>query len=66
MEGRIAAAADGFDALTSDRVYRSAFPVGLAVEMMEAERGRHFDPAAHDALHRAFPAIETVRRTFVD
>ncbi len=34
LEGRIAAVVDVFDTLTSNRVYRSAFPRGTAIEMM--------------------------------
>jgi putative two-component system response regulator len=64
--GRIAAVADVFDALTSDRVYRPAFPVGLAVDMMEAERGRHFEPALLDAMHATFDHIDQVRRQYAD
>jgi cyclic di-GMP phosphodiesterase len=66
LEGRIAAVADVFDALTSDRVYRPAFPVGLAVDMMESERGRHFDPMLLDALRGAFEHIDTIRRRYLD
>jgi putative two-component system response regulator len=65
-EARIAAVADVFDALTSDRVYRSAFPVGLAVDMMGAQRGRHFDPAMLDAMHDVFDQIDDVRREHAD
>ncbi len=50
IEGRIVAIADVFDALTSDRVYRKAFPVDEAVEMMREQRGRHFDPVLLDAF----------------
>lgn len=66
VEGRIAAVADVFDALTSDRVYRPAFPAGMAVEMMEAERERHFEPSALDALQRAFAEVESVRQALAD
>jgi putative two-component system response regulator len=66
VEGRIAAVADVFDALTSDRVYRPALPVRMAVEMMEAERGRQFAPEVLDALHRGFNEIEMVRRANPD
>ncbi|MGH2755672.1 MAG: HD domain-containing phosphohydrolase [Actinomycetota bacterium] len=48
LEGRIAAIADVFDALTSDRVYRPAFPVEKAVEMMSSERGTQFDATLLD------------------
>lgn len=50
IEGRIVAVADVFDALTSDRVYRKAFTVEEAVEMMLEQRGRHFDPVLLDAF----------------
>jgi HD-GYP domain-containing protein (c-di-GMP phosphodiesterase class II) len=50
IEGRIVAVADVFDALTSDRVYRKAFPVEEAVEIMLEQRGRHFDPVLLDAF----------------
>ena len=48
IEGRIVAIVDVFDALTSERVYRDAYSVEEAVEMLVAERGRHFDPALLD------------------
>jgi putative two-component system response regulator len=66
VEGRIAAVADVFDALTSDRVYRPAFPVGLAIEMMESERGNQFEPAMLDGLRGAFERIDSVRRAYAD
>jgi len=50
IEGRVVAIADVFDALTSDRVYRKAFPVAEAVQMMREQRGRHFDPVLLDAF----------------
>ncbi|HEV2973455.1 MAG TPA: HD domain-containing phosphohydrolase [Solirubrobacteraceae bacterium] len=50
IEGRIVAIADVFDALTSDRVYRKAFSVEEAVQMMRDQRGAHFDPVLLDAF----------------
>jgi putative two-component system response regulator len=50
IEGRIAAVADVFDALTSDRVYRAALATDEAIEFMNAERGRHFDPIVLDTF----------------
>jgi putative two-component system response regulator len=50
LEGRIAAVADVFDALTRDRVYRPRFPRSDALEILEAGRGTDFDPDALDAL----------------
>jgi putative two-component system response regulator len=56
-EGRIAAIADVFDALTTDRVYRKAFPWPRALTMMREERGKHFDPVLLDVM---FDNIEKV------
>ena len=50
LEGRIAAVADVFDALTTNRVYRKAFPLPVAVEMMKEGRGTHFDAALLDTF----------------
>ena len=66
LEGRIAAVADVFDALTSDRVYRSALPVRSATEMMRSERGSHFDPELLDAFLGALPEVEAIRKAYAD
>ena len=50
VEGRVVAVADVFDALTSDRVYRSAYSVEQAVQLMREQRARHFDPELLDAF----------------
>jgi putative two-component system response regulator len=66
VEGRIAAVADVFDALTSDRVYRPAFPLKSAIEMMREERGKHFDPELLDAFILALGEVEAIRQAYVD
>lgn len=63
IEGRIAAIADVFDALTSDRVYRAAFPVTSAIEMMRSERGSHFEPRLLDAFVAALGELQRIRQT---
>jgi len=50
LDSRIAAVADVFDALRSTRVYRPAFSVGAALQMMREESGTHFDPVVLQAL----------------
>ncbi len=50
IEGRIVAVADVFDALTSDRVYRKAFGIEKAIEIMREGRGSQFDAAILDLL----------------
>ena len=48
--GRIACVADVFDALTTDRVYRSAMSTEDATALLIAQRGHHFDPRVVDAF----------------
>lgn len=61
ISGRIAAVADAFDALTTDRVYRSAGSIENAVETLKAERGRHFDPQVVDAFLAAIDRAADIR-----
>ena len=44
LVGRILAVVDVFDALTNDRPYKKAWPVQAALEEIERNAGRHFDP----------------------
>lgn len=48
LGAQIIALADVFDAITSDRPYRRAMPVGAALELMRAERERAFHPELLD------------------
>jgi cyclic di-GMP phosphodiesterase len=61
IEGRIAAVADVFDALLSDRPYRPAFQLDEATRMIADERGTHFDPAVADALLENLDEAVTLR-----
>jgi hypothetical protein len=63
IEGRIVAIADVFDALTSDRVYREAFSLEQAREMMLAESGKHFDPVLLAAFFQALDSSGAGDRT---
>ena len=57
LEGRIAAVADVFDALTSDRVYRAAWSVPSTIAWMTRQRDQHFDPHVLDALTSSIDEI---------
>ena len=59
LEGRIAAVADVFDALTRDRVYRPRFSRKAALAMLEEGRGTHFDPQMLDALNLVLERAQT-------
>jgi putative two-component system response regulator len=66
LEGRIAAVADVFDALTSDRVYRPAWPLDKTIEWMTSQSGLHFDPAVIDALLASIDELEAIRSAITD
>ncbi|MEJ1409850.1 MAG: two-component system response regulator, partial [Candidatus Sedimenticola sp. (ex Thyasira tokunagai)] len=44
LEARIVAIADVFDALTSERPYKKAWPVEKAIAVIQEDAGSHFDP----------------------
>ncbi len=44
LSARIFAVVDVWDALTHDRCYRQAWPVGKALAYMRDQAGKHFDP----------------------
>ncbi|MCW9014410.1 MAG: HD domain-containing protein [Gammaproteobacteria bacterium] len=57
LSARIVAAADVFDALTSKRPYKEAWPIDKALETMNQTSGKHFDPVIIKALEQALPEI---------
>jgi len=61
VEGRIAAIADVFDALTSDRVYRRAMTLDHALEIIKEGRGHHFDAHLLDEFLTLMPKLITIR-----
>lgn len=50
MAGRIVAVADVFDALTSERPYKQAWPMSEALEEIKCQSGRQFDPRIVEAF----------------
>ena len=62
LAGRICAVADVFDALSSNRHYRDALPNETVWEMIEAERGHHFDPCVLDVFLGCRDAVETIQK----
>jgi putative two-component system response regulator len=66
IEGRITSVADVFDALTSERPYKTAYPPAKALEIMEKNRGTQFDPVILDALLRRLDGILKVYKEQAD
>jgi response regulator RpfG family c-di-GMP phosphodiesterase len=58
LGARITAICDVFDALRSQRVYKDSWTIDDAVAELEAQRGRHFDPALVDAFLALVPDLE--------
>ncbi|MCS7214700.1 MAG: response regulator [Thermodesulfovibrio sp.] len=63
---RVVAICDVFDALTSDRVYRPAFTVDQAVEIMRKSKESHFDPKLLDIFMKNLDVFVNIRNTFKD
>lgn len=66
MGARIAAISDVFDALTSQRPYKQAWPVEKAVALIQEESGRHFDPALVEVFLANLNAILAVKERYAD
>ncbi len=66
LEGRITAVADVFDALSSKRPYKPAFPREKCFGIMRDGRGTHFDPRVLDAFFSCADDIIQVQIDFAD
>ncbi|MDE3020105.1 MAG: HD domain-containing protein, partial [Nitrospirota bacterium] len=66
LEGRIVAVADAFDALTTKRVYKPAFPPDQAMDIMRQQRGTHFDAALLDTFLASMDDVLLIKRQHND
>ncbi len=66
IEGRIVAVADVFDALTSARPYKPAWPLSRAIALLREGRGSHFDADCVDALLQGWDEVQDIRLRFRD
>ena len=57
LSARSVAIADVFDAVTSKRPYKEAWPVERALDLVREETGRHFDPDVVAAFEAGLPRI---------
>jgi putative two-component system response regulator len=62
--GRISAIADVFDALTTTRPYKKAFPLDYSLEILEKSRGAHFDPDVVGAFFSIKEEILSIRMKY--
>jgi HD-GYP domain-containing protein (c-di-GMP phosphodiesterase class II) len=66
LSARIMSVADVFDALTSRRVYKPAFPLEKALEIIQEGSGTQFDPKCVDAFLDALPEVKQVLKKYQD
>lgn len=61
LQGRIAAVADVFDALTSDRPQRRGWSLQSTIAWMTGQRAKHFDPDVLDVFAAAIDDVAAIR-----
>ena len=61
MSARIVAIADVFDALTTARPYKKAWTVQAAVEQVQQDAGKHFDPTLVELFMGVLPQLLAIR-----
>jgi putative two-component system response regulator len=66
IESRIVALADVFDALVSERPYKSAFSMEKSLEILAKDAGHHFDPDVWRAFDGQVDEIESIRTRFLE
>lgn len=66
IEARIVALTDVFDALTSERPYKKAWPVLEAVAFIKSQAGKHFDPALIPLLEQELDKILEIKARWAD
>ncbi|MCG8470551.1 MAG: response regulator [Desulfobacterales bacterium] len=66
IEGRIVALADVFDALTSQRPYKKAWPLAQALEYIQSQAGHLLDPQIVPLFMENLDAITRIMKQFSD
>ncbi|WP_019939614.1 two-component system response regulator [Bordetella sp. FB-8] len=66
LEARIVAIADVFDALTSRRPYKEAWSMMQALEYIQTQAGRHFDPALVAHFATLAPELPQIQERWAD
>lgn len=66
LEGRIVAIADVFDAVSSRRRYKEAFPLEDALDVLVEGSGTHFDPELVEAFLAVRSEVAAIRDAWAD
>ena len=63
---RVVAVADVFDALTTSRPYKEPWPIEKAVDLLNEEKGKHFDPELVDHFLDNLDEVKEIFNNFAD
>ncbi len=66
LEGRIVAITDVFDALTSERPYKKAWPIEAAIQLLKEESGKHFDSRLIAKFIDVLPQIIKIKEQYAE
>ena len=66
LAGRIIAIADVFDALTSVRPYKKAWPAEEAIKLIRENAGSQFDPTLVKVMDTVLPQFDEIRAKYQD
>lgn len=66
IEGRIVALADVFDALTSVRPYKDAWPLDKTLAFIDEQTGKHFDPEVVTVFNSKLDELLVVKERWKD
>ncbi len=64
LSARVMAVADVFDALTSPRVYKPAFPLDKALQIIEEGKGTQFDPKCVEVFMDSLDEVKKILRKY--
>lgn len=66
LEARICAIADVFDALSSERCYKEAWPFDKAIGYIQEQAGKHFDPTLAQLFCNNQDKIKSIKEEWAD
>jgi len=66
LYGRIVAIVDVFDALTMERPYKKAWSIDSALDLINSESGKHFDPSLVELFNQNIEDILVIKETYAD
>jgi len=64
LVGQITAICDVFDAMTSKRPYKEAYPIEEVVEFINDQSGKHFDPHLVKLFQQIVPELKKIKEKF--